>query len=95
MNNASDWDPEDWYGLIFGLGFLVLVTILLVVILLQLGAFSRARIARREKAMEQELISKYESLADQTAEHQKGASAELATIRERLDAIETLLREVE
>jgi Tfp pilus assembly protein PilO len=92
---ASDWSPEDWYGLIFGFGFLILVTILLVVILLQLGAFSRARIARREKAMEQELISKYETHAGQTAEHQQTTSTELTAIRERLDAIETLLREVE
>ncbi|HYJ69503.1 MAG TPA: hypothetical protein VEX15_17760 [Nocardioidaceae bacterium] len=94
-NAASDWSPEDWYGLIFGFGFLVLVTIILLVILHQWGAFARARVARREQAEDRTLISKYESLADQSAEHQKVTGSELTTIRERLDAIETLLREVE
>jgi biopolymer transport protein ExbB/TolQ len=95
MDNASDWSPEDWYGLIFGFGFLVLVTIVLVVILHQGGAFARARAARREQAQDRTLISKYESLADRSAEHQKVSSAELTTIRERLDSIEAMLREVE
>jgi hypothetical protein len=88
-------DEDFWYGLIFGMGVLVLGTIILIVILIQLGAFSRARAARREQAQEQQLISKYEELVDRSAEHQKVASAELTTIRERLDAIETMLREVE
>ena len=95
MDTAADWSPEDWYGLIFGFGFLVLVTIVLVVILFQGGAFARARIARREKAQEQALLEKYETLATRTAEDQKTASVELTAIRERLDAIETMLREVE
>lgn len=95
MDTASDWDPDDWYGLIFGFGFLVLVTIVLVVILFQGGAFARARIARRERAQEQALLDKYEELSGLSAEHQKVTSAELTAIRERLDAIETMLREVE
>ena len=91
----SNNDTDFWYGLFFGLGFFVLGTIILVVILIQVGAFSRARIARREKAEERELIGKYEELADQAAVHQQSASTELVAIRERLDAIETMLREVE
>lgn len=91
---SSD-DMDFWYGLLFGLGFFVLATIILVVILIQAGAFSRARIARREQAEERALIGKYEELADQAAVHQQAASDELVTVRERLDAIETLLREVE
>jgi hypothetical protein len=94
-NAASDWSPEDWYGLIFGFGFLVLVTVVLIVILHQGGTFARARIVRREQTQERALIEKYESLASESATHQKVASAELSTIRERLDSIETLLREVE
>lgn len=86
---------DDWYGLFFGLGFLILVTIVLVVILIQVGAFTRARIARREQAQEQAMIDKYESLADRSAQHEETTSAELTTIRERLDSIETMLREVE
>ena len=95
MDTAADWSPEDWYGLIFGFGFFVLITVIVVVILIQGGAFARARIARREKAQETALLERYEILVDQTAEHQKTASTELATIRERLDAIETMLREVD
>jgi Tfp pilus assembly protein PilO len=95
MDNTTDWDPEDWYGLIFGFGFLVLLTIVLVVILIQAGAFTRARIARREQAKELELVEKYETLAGQSTQHQATATTELTAIRERLDAIETLLREVE
>jgi tetrahydromethanopterin S-methyltransferase subunit G len=91
----TDEDTEFWYGLVFGFGMLVLITVLVVVILHQGGAFARARIARRELAQDRALIERYESLVDQSAEHQKLASAELTAIRERLDAIEAMLREVE
>lgn len=91
----SSNDTDFWYGLLFGLGSFVLGTVILVVILIQVGAFSRARIARREQSEERTLTDRYEELAHQAGQHQQSASAELVTIRERLDAIETMLREVE
>ena len=91
----SSNDTDFWYGLLFGLGAFVLTTVVLVVILIQLGAFSRARIARREQARDQETIDRYEELADRSTQFQESATSELISIRERLDGIETVLREVE
>jgi|Tabmets5t2r1_1033131.scaffolds.fasta_scaffold99815_1 hypothetical protein len=91
----TDEDTEFWYGLVFGFGVLVLITVLVVVLLHQGSTFARARIARRELAQDRELLDRYESLADRSAEQQKVTSTELTTIRERLDSIEAMLREVE
>lgn len=84
-----------WYGLVFGGGMFVLLTVILVVILIQLGAFQRARIARREEAQDMELIKKYEALATSHERSQEKSVAELGEIRARVVAIEELLREVE
>jgi hypothetical protein len=88
-------DTEFWYGLVFGFGMVTLITVVLVVILIQVGAFTRARIARREEAKDLELIKKYETLAEETRNASSEARSELTVIRERLVAIERLLREVE
>ncbi len=74
---------------------LILLTVVIVVILIQGGSLFSGRMARREQARERELIGKYETLAGHSAQHQETTSTELKAIRERLDAIETLLREVE
>jgi hypothetical protein len=91
----TEQDTEFWYGLLFGLGTLVLGTIVLVIVLIQGGAFARARVARRETAQERELIARYEELADSSASTQDNVSTELSQIRRRLDDIERMLREVE
>ncbi len=88
-------NDEDLVGVLFGLGFLILATVVLVVVLIQVGAFSRARIARRDEARLQSLVDKYEHLAAESTQHQGTAAAELTVVRERLDAIERMLREVE
>lgn len=87
-------DQDFWYGLIFGFGLFVLGTVILVVILTQIGAFSRARIARREQAHDQELIKRYEELAATSNQAQHAAATDLADIRARLQSIEQLLRDV-
>jgi hypothetical protein len=87
-------NDDDLVGVLFGLGFLILATVVLVVVLIQVGAFSRARIARRDETRLQSLVDRYEQLASESTQHQGTASAELAVVRERLDAIEHMLREV-
>jgi hypothetical protein len=88
-------NDEDLVGVLFGLGFLILATVVLVVVLIQVGAFSRARITRRDETQLQSLVDRYEELATESTRHQGTASAELTVVRERLDAIERMLREVE
>jgi hypothetical protein len=88
-------EEVDWMAVFFGLGFLVLATIITVVVLTQVGSYSRARIARRQEDRFRELGERYEALARSAADHQERATAELAEIRERLSAIEKILREVE
>jgi uncharacterized membrane protein len=84
-----------WYGLVFGGGMFLLLTVILVVILIQLGAFQRARIARREESQDMELIKKYEALATAHERTEERLVAELSEIRARVVATEELLREVE
>lgn len=87
-------DQNFWYGLIFGVGFFVLGTVILVVILTQVGTFARARIARRDQAADQELLKRYEELAATSGQAQQATATDLAELRDRLDSIERLLREV-
>lgn len=91
----NEQDKEFWYGLVFGFGVIVLMSVILVVVLLQVGAFTRARVARREEAQEKELIAKYEQLSKQALHAQESAVTELSGMRQRLESIERLLREVE
>lgn len=88
-------DEVDWNGVFFGLGFLILATVVLVAILIQAGAFSRARIARKTEEHYERLMTSYRSLADRSTGHIERTSTELTEVRARLDAIERLLREVE
>lgn len=88
-------DEVDWNGVFFGLGFLVLATVVLVVVLIQLGAFSKARISRRQEDEFRALSERYEALAVASTDTQQTAAAELTAIRGRLDEIERMLREVE
>lgn len=91
----NEQDKEFWYGLIFGFGAIVLMAVILIVVLMQVGAFTRYRIARREDARDQELIAKYEQLAAQSRNAEESTATELTGLRQRLEAIERLLREVE
>jgi len=88
-------NDDDLVGVLFGLGFLILATVVLVVVLIQVGAFSRARIARRDESQLQSLVDRYEQLASESTRVQATATAELTVVRERLDAIERMLREVD
>ncbi len=88
-------DEVDWNGVFFGLGFLILSTIVLVAVLIQVGAFSRARIARRTEEHFEQLMTSYRALADRSTAHIERASGDLADVRARLASIERLLREVE
>ena len=56
-------DDVDWEGIFFGLGVLILGTVLVVAVLIQIGAFSRARIARRDDKELRAVVERYEQLA--------------------------------
>lgn len=88
-------DEVDWNGVLFGLGVLILGTVLIVTTLVQLGAFSRARIARRDESEQKALVEKYERLAGESTRHQETVATELVAVRTRLDEIEALMRQVD
>lgn len=84
----------DWNGVIFGMGVLVLGTVLVVVVLIVAERFYRARVQRQDVARLNSLVERYEQTTTSTDRHQEAAAAELAEMRTRLDAIERMLREV-
>jgi len=77
------------------MGVLTLGTIILVVVLMQVGAAARARLLRKDEERLVALVDRYERTAAASARHEEVAAGELADVRTRLDAIERLLREVE
>ena len=85
----------DWTGVIFGMGVLVLGTIILVVVLIVAERFYRARAVRQDMDRLVSLVERYEKTSDQTQRHEETAATELTQVRARLDGIERLLREVE
>ena len=85
----------DWTGVIFGMGVLVLGTIILVVVLIVSERFYRARAVRQDMDRLLSLVERYEKTSESTQRHQETAATELTAMRTRLDAIERVLREVE
>lgn len=85
----------DVTGVIFGMGVLILGTIILVVLLHQGGHYARARTQRKDEERLVALVDRYERTAAATTRYQEAAAGDLAEVRTRLDAIERLLREVE
>jgi hypothetical protein len=88
-------NDTDWTGVIFGMGVLVLGTVILIVVLVVAERFYRARAQRQDLLRLTALVERYERTTAETAEHQRTATADLADVRARLEAIERLLREVE
>ena len=85
----------DWTGVIFGMGVLVLGTIILVVVMIVAERFYRARAVRQDMDRLLSLVERYEKTSESTQRHQESAVTELTAVRSRLDAIERMLREVE
>jgi hypothetical protein len=84
----------DWNGVIFGMGVLILGTIILVVVLIVAERFYRARAQRQDLDRLAALVERYEKTTESTERHQQTTAAELTDARTRLDSIERLLREV-
>lgn len=85
----------DWTGVIFGMGVLILGTIILVVVLIVAERFYRARAQRQDLDRMTALVETYEQMAAEGVDHQRAATNDLAEVRTRLESIERLLREVE
>ena len=85
---------EDLTGVIFGMGVLVLGTIILVVVLMQTGRLINLRSQRTEDSRYAELAERYEALATKVSGGQDASAEDLADIRTRVGEIERLLRDV-
>ena len=88
-------NDNDWTGVIFGMGVLILGTVILIVVLIVAERFYRARAQRQDLVRLTTLVEKYEQTTAESVEHQRAAAADLAEVRTRLESIERLLREVE
>ena len=88
-------EDNDWTGVIFGMGVLILCTIILVVVLVVAERFYRARAQRQDLVRLTRLVEKYERTAAASVDYQRTAIADLAEVRTQLESIERLLREVE
>jgi len=90
----SDMSSDDLTGIIFGMGVLILGTIILVVVLMQVGRLINARTQRTDDNRFAELTERYEALAVKVSDGQEASAADLADIRTRVGEIERLLRDV-
>lgn len=84
----------DWTGVIFGMGVLILGTIIVVVVLIVAERFYRARAQREDLLKLTDLVKRYEQSTTTNAKLQESATAELVEVRKRLDAIERMLNDV-
>jgi len=91
---ATDGNTEV-QGLWFAAVFLGLVTILLVVIIVQVGALWRARITIARERAYQELAVSQAAATEQTAAALEHLNGTLTDIEERLSSVERMMREVE
>jgi hypothetical protein len=85
---------EDLTGVIFGMGVLVLGTVILVVVLTQGVRYLNGRADRENDDRYAQLSERYEALASKVSDGQESSSADLADIRTRVGEIERLLRDV-
>lgn len=86
---------DDWSSVIFGMGVLVLGTVLIITVVLAATRLAQARAdATRERRL-QELTRKYQDSTEETLELGRQTTAELADVRRRLERIEQVLKTVE
>ena len=80
---------------VFGFGFMALLTILIVVVVREIGSSKRARaeVAREEEY--KKLAERYDTFTASTATQQERHATEMGEVRRRLTDIEELLRSVE
>ena len=85
---------EDLTGVIFGMGVLVLGTVILVVVLTQGVRYLNGRADRANDDRYAALNERYEALVEKVSDGQEASAADLADIRTRVGEIERLLRDV-
>lgn len=94
MTSETDWEGVI-FGIGFGLGFFILGTIILVVVIKQFGESRRAKmLVAREEAYRQ-LAERYDALQAEAVTHQRQTLDELRALAARTASIEQLLRTVD
>jgi len=85
---------DEWTGVIFGMGVLTLGTIILVVVLVQVGPLLRARTEKKADSRYAELVQRYEQLATDLETQQRTTAEGVDELRTRTVEIERILRDV-
>lgn len=86
--DTNEVDPTAVWGMWFAFGLMLLITVIIVVVIWQLFATRRAHAAlARDEA--------YRKLAEEATQDQQKTAEDMADVRERLERIEQVLKEVE
>lgn len=91
---ATPWS-EVVIGITFGMGFLVLLTIVVVVVIRAVTRTKVANAALTRDDAYRKLAENYDAHLSRTAAAERDIRDELASIRARIEAIESLLRSVD
>lgn len=86
---------ETVMAIVFGFGFLIIVTVLMVAGLRAFVEFRKAKLASGREDQLRDLASRFEQLAASAVSSQDRTTAELAELRARVASIEELLRSVD
>jgi hypothetical protein len=86
---------DDWMGLWFIFGLIVLATVVAVVAIWQLAATRRARAAAQSAATAEAVAAGYHRLAEEGVAVQRQIAEQLAEIRQSLAALQQILKDVE
>lgn len=92
-DNEIDWTGVI-FGVTFGFGFLVLMTILIVVGVRTWASNKQAAAALARDDAFRKLAESYDSLLQRTAVAQQATAADLAELRGSVTQMEKLMREV-
>lgn len=93
-DDELNW-PTVVIALGFGMGVLVLTTILIVVVVREIGRSKRARAEIAREAEYKLLAERYDTFTSSTAAAQERYATDVAEVRRRLTEVEALLRTVE
>lgn len=93
-STSAEW-PETVMAVVFGFGFLVLLTVVAVVLTRAFVDYRKAKMTTDRERNLADLVTRFEGLAETTLDAQRRTATELAELRERITSVERILRSVD
>jgi hypothetical protein len=85
----------DWPDAMIATAGVVMVTAIVVIVIWQIAASWRARVSVERETAYRELVSQSAVLEEQLLAEQRRVASDLSAVRQRVENIERILREVE